>query len=82
MFNVQSDNNRQEKNTREPIFYMVTAKTTVMKSEDQDGNLKRCDGSLRREAIDHVGVSDQYQVQPTTTPLSACCHTKLSASGL
>ena len=37
---------------------------------------------LRREAIDHVGVSDQNQVQPTTAPPSARRHADLSPSGL
>lgn len=41
-----------------------------------------CDGSLRREAIDHVGVSDQNQVQPTTTPPPTRRHAELSPSGL
>lgn len=37
---------------------------------------------LRREAVDHVGVPDQNQVQPTTAPPPARRHAKLSPSGL
>lgn len=40
------------------------------------------DGFLRGEAVDHVGVSDQDQVQPTAPPLSTRRHAELSASGL
>lgn len=37
---------------------------------------------LRREAVDHVGVSDQDQVQPPAPPLSTCGHAELSPPGL
>lgn len=37
---------------------------------------------LRREAVDHVSISDQNQIQPSTTSPPACCYAKLPPSGL
>lgn len=37
---------------------------------------------LRREAVDHVSISDQNQIQPSTTSLPARCYSKLPPSGL
>lgn len=54
----------------------------VITSASEGNILKSFECSLRREAIDHVGISDQNQVQPTTTPPSARGHTELSASTL
>ena len=39
-------------------------------------------GFLRAEAVDHVGVSDQDEVQPTAAPLPACGHAHLSTPAL
>lgn len=61
---------------------MTSELTPVITSAREDNILKRCDGFLRRKAVDHVGVSDQNQVQPTTAPPPARRHTELSASGL
>lgn len=41
-----------------------------------------CGDSLRREPVDHVGVSDQNQVQPAAPPPPTRCHAKLSPPGL
>lgn len=47
-----------------------------------DGERTAQNGSLRREAVDHVGVSDQNQVQPTAAPPPARRHAELSPSAL
>lgn len=37
---------------------------------------------LRREAVDHVSISDQNQIQPSATSPPARCYSELPPSGL
>lgn len=50
-----------------------------IKIKEQIKVQKRC---LRWESINHVSISDQNQIQPSTTPPSARCYSELPSSGL